>query len=111
MVLRLVTLAAAQVLDLWTFVLMVGRHGVAAEANPLVAQLFVALGLPVLVAGKMALVVAIAALAIAGAAVLRRPLAEARRRGTWGAVGGVPLALAVTAGLIGGITNAASILA
>lgn len=110
MVLRLVTLAAAQVLDLWTFGLMVGRHGIAAEANPLAAQLFVAMGLPVLVAGKVALVVAIGALAVAGAAVLRRPLAGTGSVRAWAAVRGVPLALAVAAGLIGGITNAGVIL-
>lgn len=109
--LRLATLALAQALDLWTFGLMVARHGIAAEANPIVASLFLGSGLPALVAGKIALVIAIGALAWAGALAVR----EVGRRGsgarTWAAIRGVPLALAITAGLIGGITNAAVLLA
>lgn len=110
MALRLVTLFLAQALDLWTFALMVARYGIVAEANPLVANLFSSVGLPALVAGKLALIVAIGALVIAGAA-----FAEPTRTGhvsvrTWAVVRGVPLALAIAAGLIGAITNTANIL-
>ena len=114
MVLRLVTLALAQGLDLLTFDLMVGRHGVAAEANPLAASMFVTLGLPALIVGKIALVVAIGALVVAGALIVRRAVTDGdapRDTRTWAAVRGVPLALAIAAGLIGGITNAANLLA
>lgn len=114
MVLRLATLALAQALDLWTFGLMVARHGIGAEANPLVAMLFVGLGLPSLVAGKVALVVVVGALVVAAGVVVRRPgsrVSDTRGTRIWAAVRGVPLALAITAGLIGGITNAAATLA
>lgn len=113
MVLRLGTLALAQALDLWTFALMVARHGIAVEANPLAADLFVALGLPALVLGKVALVIAIGALVVAGAAGTA-PSVRAGYGGTsagaWAVVRGVPVALAIAAGLIGGITNTAHIL-
>jgi hypothetical protein len=110
-VLRLATLALAQGLDLWTFGLMVARHGIAAEANPLVASLFMGLGLPSLVVGKVALVIAIGALVVAGAVAAGGAVRRGQAARTWAAVRGVPLALAITAGLIGGITNAAVILA
>lgn len=101
-VLSLLTLALTQALDLVTFTAMVGRHGAAAEANPLVAGLYGTYGVTAVVAAKVALVVLIGALSVS---------AWARgRRGTWSVVGGVPLALAIAAGLIGGITNAAAYL-
>lgn len=100
--LRFLTLFAAQGFDFATFNAMVARQGASAEANPLVQGLFVNMGPLAVVGAKLALIVLIAALAVA---------ATARgRQGTWRAVGGLPLALAITAGLIGGITNAATIL-
>jgi hypothetical protein len=109
-VLRLATLSLAQGLDLWTFQLMVGRHGIAAEANPLVADLFMGSGIAPLIAGKIALVIAVGALAVAGAIAVRSSLDRVRDSRIWAAVRGVPVALAITAGLIGGITNTAVIL-
>ncbi len=100
--LRIATLFLAQAFDLATFVVMVSRHGLGAEANPLVSDLFTAMGLPAVVAAKVALVILIGALAVASSA--------RGRRGIWSAIGGVPLALAIAAGLIGGITNAAAYL-
>ena len=101
-VLRLATLALAQAFDLATFIVMVGRHGAGAEANPFVNDLFGAYGMTAVVVAKMALVLLIGALCIA---------ASARGgRGVWSIVGGLPLALAIAAGLIGGITNAATLL-
>jgi hypothetical protein len=99
---RLTTLTLAQILDLTTFVLMVRQHGVRAEANPLAAGLFDALGEPAMVAAKVCLIVVIGALCVAAAA--------AGGRGLWRVVGGLPVALAISLGLIGGITNAAVIL-
>jgi hypothetical protein len=51
---------------------------------------------------KIALVTLIVALAIAAAA--------RGGKGRWSVVGGLPLALGITVGLIGGITNASVIL-
>jgi hypothetical protein len=100
--LRLATLALAQTLDLVTFRIMVASHGAAAEANPIVSDLFMTHGLPAVVMGKVALIVLIGALSVAGTAN--------GRRGAWSIVGGLPLALAIAAGIIGGITNTATLL-
>jgi hypothetical protein len=100
--LRFLTLFAAQGLDFATFNSMVANHGASAEANPLVQGMFVAMGTPAVVMAKLALVLLIVALGIAAAA--------RGRQGIWSTVGGLPLALAIAAGLIGGITNAATIL-
>jgi hypothetical protein len=98
----LATLVAAQFFDLGTFVRMIDGRGLGAEANPLVAGLLTTIGLPGLILLKAALVVLVASLVVAAAA--------RGRRGIWAAIGGVPLAMAIAAGLIGGITNAATIL-
>lgn len=100
--LRLATLLLAQLVDLATFSVMVTRHGVAAEANPIVSDLFLSYGMPAVVAAKLALVLLVGALCVAAAAK--------ERRGVWSMIGGLPLAIAITAGLIGGITNAATYL-
>ena len=100
--LRLATLFLAQALDLVTFSLMVARHGGVAEANPIVGSMFESSGMVATVLAKVALVVLIGALSVA---------AWARgNRGVWSMVGGLPLALAITAGLIGAITNTATLL-
>jgi hypothetical protein len=100
--LRVATLALAQAFDLATFSLMVARHGSATEANPLVNDLFDALGMPAVVGAKLALVVLVSALGLAAS--------SRGGRGVWSIVGGLPLALAISAGLIGGITNTAVLL-
>jgi hypothetical protein len=100
--LRLVTLAIAQAFDFATFSVMVREHGSHAEANPIVQGLFVSLGTPAVVIAKIALVTLIMALAVAAAV--------RGGQGRWALVGGMPLALGMAAGLIGGITNAAVIL-
>lgn len=99
---RFLTLFAAQGLDFATFNAMVESHGPSAEANPLIHNLFVAMGTPAVVVAKLALIGLVIALGIAAAA--------RGRQGIWSTVGGLPLALAIAAGLIGGITNAATIL-
>ena len=100
--LRFLTLFAAQGFDFATFNAMVARHGAAAELNPFVQGMFVSLGTPAVVVAKVALIALVAALWIASAA--------RGRQGTWRAIGGLPLALAITAGLVGGISNALVIL-
>lgn len=100
--LRLGTLFLAQGFDLATFSVMVSRHGAAAEANPLVGDLFDSFGMPAVVVAKLALVLLVGSLCVASS--------SRGGRGVWSIIGGLPLALAITAGLIGGITNAASFL-
>lgn len=99
--LRIATLVLAQALDLVTFSVMISRHGLAAEANPIVNGLFGSMGMAAVVLAKLALVLLVGALSVA---------ASRGRGGVWSIAGGLPLALAITAGLIGGITNAAAIL-
>jgi hypothetical protein len=101
MVLRLATLGLAQALDFATFFVMVRLIGPAAEANPLVSGLFQTLGLPAVALAKVALVVLVGCLVV---------VAAGRSERRWAAIGGLPLALAISAGLIGGITNAAAFL-
>ena len=101
--LRFATLALAQAFDLATFSLMVARNGSAVEANPFVNGLFDGHGMPAVIAAKLALVILISALSLAAS--------SRGGRGVWSVVGGLPLALGITAGLIGGITNTAVLLA
>jgi hypothetical protein len=100
--LRFVTLFAAQMFDFATFNAMVGSRGVSAEANPLVQGIFLSLGTPAVVIAKLLLVGLIMALVVAAAV--------RGGQGRWAAVGGMPLAIGIAAGLIGGITNAAVLL-
>jgi len=101
--LRLATLALAQALDLATFAVMVERHGLEAEANPVVTDLFLTHGMVAVVFIKFALIVCIGALSVAA-------LSKERSGGVWRMVGGIPLAFAIAAGLFGAITNTAVIL-
>jgi hypothetical protein len=92
----LIALALASLFDYVSFLVMVSRHGLAAEANPLVRGLVEQLGLPGLTLAKLATVL------MAGAAVA---LLFQRRRG-------VALALVVfgvLAGVVGGLSNVATI--
>jgi hypothetical protein len=100
--LRFLTLLAAQGLDFATFHAMVASHGAQAEANPIVNELFIALGTPAVAVAKVLLIGLVIALGVAAAA--------RGRQGIWSTIGGLPLTLAIVAGLIGGITNAAVIL-
>src|SRR5688500_9022145 len=61
---RLAALFAAQFFDLGTFSLMVGRHGVAAEANPIVAQGFADWGMVLVVVAKLALVLLVGSIVV-----------------------------------------------
>ena len=101
--LRVMTLFLAQTLDLATFSVMVARHGVGAEANPIVVGVFDSFGMPAVIIVKLVLIALVACLALAASGKGSRRL--------WAMVGGLPLAVAIAAGLIGGITNAATYLA
>lgn len=95
---RLATLLAAQLFDFGTFTLMVDRHGIVAEMNPLVAQGFEAFGLPILALSKIALIVLLGSIVI----LLARDMPS--RRPIPGLAASITL-LAVIGGLIGGISN------
>ena len=100
--LALTTLVVAQALDMATFQWMVRQHGLHAELNPIVQDLFESFGMVAIVGAKVALIVLVGSLFAA---------AWSRRPGyVRDLAGGLPIALAITAGLIGGITNAATIL-
>jgi uncharacterized protein DUF5658 len=92
----LLPLLVAHLFDLSTFSVMVVRHGLAAEANPVVAAIADQLGLVALVAGKLALVVYLAAavLVISG----RHPRMAAGL-----------LLVGTVAGLFGGFSNVATL--
>ena len=95
---RLAALFAAQLFDFGTFTLMVGRHGIVAELNPLVAQGFVAFGLPILVLVKLALVLLLSSIVV----LVGRD--GASRRSIPGLAASITI-LGVIAGLVGGISN------
>jgi hypothetical protein len=100
--LALTTLVVAQTFDFGTFHWMVRQRGMNAELNPIVHDLFETFGMAAVVGVKAALIVLVGALFAA---------AWSRRHGYLrDLAGGLPIALAIAAGLIGGITNAATIL-
>lgn len=96
--LRIAALVAAQMFDYGTFTLMVERHGIRAELNPIVASGFAAFGLPIIALAKLALVVLIGSIIVI--------LAHDQRasRGTTRIAASVTV-IAVVAGLVGGISN------
>ena len=96
--LRLASLVAAQMFDYGTFTVMVGRHGISPEANPLVAIAFAAFGMPVLALAKAALVVLVASIIV----ILSRDRPLRRRAPD---LAGLVAVLAVVGGLIGGVSN------
>jgi hypothetical protein len=96
---RVVSVLAAQLFDFATFTLMVGRHGIGAEMNPLVAQGFAGFGMPMAALMKILLVVLLASTIV----VLdrRKRLLRGRARD----IGGFVTVFAVVGGLVGGISN------
>ena len=101
LVAAVLTMSAAQLLDLATFDVMMRQVGPAAEANPLVAALFGAYGLPVVAIAKVALL----ALVTAIVAVLANPTLPRVRVSIIVAI----LTVGIAAGLVGGATNTAAI--
>ena len=98
MSLALLAVTAAQLLDLGTFVRMIGLHGAAVEGNPVVAHLLAGFGLPFVAVAKIAALAVVVAVIV----VLRGRDAQIHhRRLVSGVVG-----LAVVAGIVGGWSNA-----
>lgn len=92
---RLAAVFAAQFFDLGTFTQMVGRDGIAAELNPIVARGFDAFGYPLVIVAKLALVVLIGSIVVVLATGPRpRPI-----------LASLVTVVAVAAGFVGGISN------
>ena len=92
------TMSAAQLFDLATFVTMVHKLGPAAELNPLVGALFAVYGYPMVAIVKIVLLALVSA--ISTILIIR----TARPRLAAGLVG-----LGILIGLIGGLSNAIAI--
>ena len=92
----LTVLALAHLFDYASFLVMVDRHGLGAEANPVVVHIANELGLPGLTIAKVA--------TVGFAAVLMTLIAPKRRRLAMGL-----LMFGVSAGLVGGISNIATL--
>jgi hypothetical protein len=101
MILAVLVVTAAQLLDLGTFVRMVMLNGPLAEANPLVRQVLSTFGVPYVAVLK---IVALS-LVVAIIAVLASRADRPRNTRLAGAVA----ATSIVAGIIGGWTNAISI--
>jgi len=95
---RLASLVAAQMFDFGTFTVMIGRHGIESEANPLVANGLALFGMPVVAILKAALVILLAAVVV----LLDRGRTT---RGRSPRLAATIAVLAVLGGLIGGIAN------
>lgn len=96
--LRLAALLAAQLFDYGTFTLMVERHGIRAELNPIVAHGFATFGLPIVALAKLALVVLIGSIIV----VLAQDRSASRMTTR---VAAFVTIVAVVGGLFGGISN------
>ena len=92
----LAVLALAHLFDYASFLLMIDRHGLAAEANPIVVRLAEESGLPGLTLAKV--------VTVAFAALLMFVIAPRRRRLAIGL-----LTFGIAAGLLGGFSNIASL--
>jgi hypothetical protein len=89
-------LALAHFFDYASFLVLVGRHGLAAEANPIVVRIAQTAGIPGLTLAKIA--------TVAFAAALMVLIAPRRRR-----LAMALLMFGVAAGVVGGISNVASL--
>jgi hypothetical protein len=98
MVAAVLTMSAAQLFDLATFVSMTQRLGPHAEANPLVGMLFASYGYPLVAIVKVVLLAVVSAV---GAILIDRP---ARPR-----LAAAVVAIAIVIGLVGGLSNSAAI--
>jgi hypothetical protein len=93
----LMTMVAAQLFDLSTFLAMLRRVGPAAESNPFVIDAMMNHGVPILVIAKLVTMGFVAALTV----VLVRTQRPSRAR-----VAALVVAISIVAGLIGGGSNA-----
>jgi hypothetical protein len=96
MTIALFFLVAAHAFDYFSFLVMTGKHGLAAELNPIVVRLAEDFGLPGLTIAKVASVVFLASVAVI--------ISPQRKR-----MAGVIVFIGIAAGTIGGVSNIASI--
>jgi hypothetical protein len=96
-VLTLSLLALAHLFDYSTFIVMISRHGLAAELNPVVTFMATEFGLPGLTVAKLASVIFLACTAVLLYRVSRNRTAT------------MLIAIGVVAGIIGGCSNIASL--
>src|ERR1700752_1411841 len=102
MSLALLAVKVAQLLDLGTFVRMVGLHCSSVEGNPVVAHLLDDFGLPFVAVAKIAVLSVVVAVIV----VLAGREGRVRHRRLAATV----VAVAVAGGIIGGLSNAIVIL-
>jgi hypothetical protein len=100
--LALLAVTIAQMLDLGTFVRMVGLHGASVEGNPIVAHLLEGFGLPFVAVAKVAVLSVVVAVIVVLAG---RDEGVRHRR-----LAATVAAIAVAAGIVGGVSNAIVIL-
>jgi hypothetical protein len=93
----LMTMVAAQLFDLSTFLAMIHRHGSAVESNPLVSGALSNDGLAAVVFAKLILMALVAAVTVV--------LVRTDRPGQ-GRIAAVVIGVSIVAGLIGGGSNA-----
>jgi hypothetical protein len=98
MVAAVLTMSAAQLFDLGTFVAMTQRLGPHAEANPLVGVMFASYGYPMVAIVKVVLLAVVSAV---GAILVDR---SARPR-----LAAAVVAMAIVIGMVGGLSNSAAI--
>ena len=99
--LHVASVVAAQLFDYGTFSMMVGRHGIGAELNPIVAQGFEAFGLPFLAVSKLVLMALVGSIVVVIAS-------RSADRPALPALATAVSVVAVVAGLVGGISNTAA---
>lgn len=92
----LLALTLAQFADLLTFALMVDAHGIGMEANPVIVDMYGALGLPGLALAKLLAVVSVSGLYL----VLRGPYPRSAD---------LLVGVGIAAGAVGAVTNTLSI--
>ncbi len=105
MTLRIVTLAAAQLFDLLTFVRLVELRGIGAEGNPFIREAVESYGLPPVVLLKVAL----ALLLVSAFVVLYQGVSGQGSRRRYPELAGVIVIAAVVFGFLGGLSNVASL--
>lgn len=95
---RLTAMAAAQFFDLGTFGRMVGRHGIRAELNPIIAQGYHMFGWPMVILLKFVLVMLVASVVVL--------LMRANQQGGLSPrLASIVTVVAVVVGVIGGVSN------
>jgi hypothetical protein len=98
LVMGVLTMSAAQLLDLTTFMAMVDRLGPAAELNPIVKVLFSEYGYPMVAIAKVVLLAAVSGIVAILASAPARPR-----------LAGAVIAVAILVGVVGGLSNAVAL--